>query len=241
MSVFGNTGGNYMTSLATGKKEFGAQETWGGRLGLLYTPSDTVTAYLTLDYMRDTSPNGPLRPVSYRGSRGPLDPEPLPCTLFGYCSSYNKYENEATFLDRPTSRSFGTSLNIDIDLGSATLTSVTGYRRTRENINEDLDGLPVTIIHVVDRLTKQYALSEELRLASNGNRPLSYVFGGIVSRSKFDLVQPLALAGALAGLPSPFIATSAAGTGHEKLCRVRPGVVQAHRCLERHRRRAADV
>lgn len=208
LSAFFNDGGNFMTNINTGKRTNGGLTNWGGRVGVLLTPTPDFTAYLTADYVRDTSPQSAIRAVPHAGPRGPLQPEPRVCSLFGFCSPLGKYETGATYLKHNSAKTGGVGLNADWDIGSVTLTSVTGYRYANEIVNVDNEGLPPVIVNVEDRTTKIRAVSQELRLASNGNGPLDYVVGVYASRSRFNLFQPLRLGGPLVGQPEPSVRTA---------------------------------
>jgi iron complex outermembrane receptor protein len=202
VAVFRNSGGNFMTNILTDQKQ-GGRDDWGARLGFLYTPTSNVKAYLTTDYSKDTSPPSALRAVPHAGARGPYEPETLVCTAYGFCNPVGKYNTDSEYNVRNNIRNFGATLNVDIDLGPATLTSVTGYRDVDEILNIDIDTLPVEFLEYRNRRNHSDSASEELRIASNGATRLSYVAGAIVSRYKFNLLQPVLIGTALTGLPAP--------------------------------------
>lgn len=203
LSAFRNTGGGYVHNITTGET-MGSIRNWGGRLGILLTPDDKFTAYITADFVRDNSLQPNIRSTPYSGSRGPRDPEPATCSITGFCTPIGKYENASNFTTPNSSKNGGLAANINYDAGAVTLTSVTGYRFVNETNNTDVDASPSTILEAHGRHTAIRALSQEFRVASNGTGPLSFVAGVYGIRSKFDLVQPLYLSSALAGLPPPF-------------------------------------
>lgn len=68
------------------------------------------------------------------------------------------------------------SLNVDLDMGFATLTSVTGYLKVDVDSYQDADSSPAPILNVFDQFRlKQW--TQEVRLTSNDDGPLKWVFG----------------------------------------------------------------
>jgi iron complex outermembrane receptor protein len=208
LSAFRNSGGGFMRNTQTGE-DIGDIRNWGGRLGLLLTPSERVTVYLTADYLRDRSETPALRYVADGIADGPRQPVPAACVPYGYCTPNRKYESSSNFLEGTSSKNGGVGANIDVDLGNVMVTSITGFRYVNENHNSDVDNSPATVLHVVDRSIRTRAISQELRLASSGNARFNYLVGIYGIRSKFDLVQPLALGSGALGLPAPFFVINA--------------------------------
>jgi iron complex outermembrane receptor protein len=71
----------------------------------------------------------------------------------------------------------GVSAIADWDLGPTTLTSVTAWRYWKWDVSNDRDytGIPIQLVQRIPSRQDQY--SQELRIGSNGNGPLSYVAG----------------------------------------------------------------
>jgi iron complex outermembrane receptor protein len=190
-----NRGGGYLKSLTTGAR-WGDKRSWGGRIGLLYTPDDAMTVYLTADYTNDESQGSPLRPVptnvAYPRQRVPRvcnGTNPATGLPFGYCTPYPEYRNGAEYDVRPENHVGGFALNMDRDLGGVSLTSITGYRFANLHEEADLDALPAAIIETRGRFLKNRLFSQELRLASDNSSPLEWVVGGFYGRSTFNLVR----------------------------------------------------
>lgn len=103
----------------------------------------------------------------------------------------------------------GASLVTNVNLGGATVTSVTAWRFWDWVPSSDRDfiGLPVTTVSVNPSQQRQF--SQEVRIASNGARRLDYVFGAFYFYQSID-TQGLQVQGAAASafLLNP---TSAAG------------------------------
>lgn len=74
-------------------------------------------------------------------------------------------------------KSFGISGNADWDLGPATLTSITAYRRWNWYPKNDVDGTSLSINKVLEVWNSQRQFSQELRIASNGTNKVNYVAG----------------------------------------------------------------
>ena len=93
---------------------------------------------------------------------------------------------------------FDTSAKIDLDLGAATLTSITAYTDIKENYRGDLDfgnpvdnpggflGLGIQAGQGQDLHVK--LTSQELRLVSNGKGPLRWILGGYYLHTKRSLL-----------------------------------------------------
>ena len=80
----------------------------------------------------------------------------------------------------------GLSLVGNLDLGDATLTSVSAWRFWHWNPSNDRDfiGLPITTVSA--NPSQQSQASQELRIASNGTRALDYVFGAFYFYQTID-------------------------------------------------------
>jgi iron complex outermembrane receptor protein len=76
----------------------------------------------------------------------------------------------------------GVAATADWDIGPATLTSITAWRFWNWDAANDRDytGLPIQLIQRIP--SRQDQLSQEVRIASDGDRPLSYVAGLYVFR-----------------------------------------------------------
>lgn len=208
MSAFFNDGGNYMrNTVYDGLRTAGGLTNWGGRIGLLFTPSDSFDAYLTADYVRNKSPQPPARSTEHAGSlvsevSGVTEFESITCRIYGHCAPVGKYEVQSDFIEPQTSKNGGAGLTMNWNLGGAVLTSVSGFRFVNEHVSLDNDRTPDLIVHIVNRTTRYRSWSEELRIASDSDGPLSYVAGVYLSTTKATLVQPTITGGALRGLPN---------------------------------------
>jgi len=80
----------------------------------------------------------------------------------------------------------GASLVTNVNLGGATVTSVTAWRFWDWQPSNDRDfiGLPITTVSA--NPSQQHQFSQELRIASNGARRLDYVFGAFYFYQSID-------------------------------------------------------
>ena len=80
----------------------------------------------------------------------------------------------------------GASLLANLDIGPATVTSVTAWRfwDWKPSNDRDFIGLPITTVSA--NPSQQHQVSQEIRLASNDTRKLDYVIGAFYFRQKID-------------------------------------------------------
>ncbi|RVT54390.1 TonB-dependent receptor [Rubrivivax albus] len=106
------------------------------------------------------------------------------------------------------------NVTIDAELGSHTLTSITGYWRKENDSHSDVTRLfdpafrPSGIVlpaYVADEASNSDMVSQEIRLASSQQGPLRYLVGALISRTRFELDGPIRAVGAVdAGLGALF-------------------------------------
>jgi iron complex outermembrane receptor protein len=130
------------------------------------------------------------------------EPPSFLCAGLGYCRQIGEYQTAAQFIKHNDNKGESAALNMDWNLGPVTLTSVTGYIDTpKEDAYFDADTTPLVGAEYDARAVAQHALSQELRIASNGSGPFSYVLGAYALRSQYRLLQTVLLNGLFAGLP----------------------------------------
>jgi len=102
-------------------------------------------------------------------------------------SNFHDYESEL----RPNEHMSHTpiSLNLDYDLGFATLSSVTGYLKVRQKFLADNDGSPAILLEEYTT-NRNRQVSQELRLTSNGEGPFKWIVGafylnGVVNTDQY--------------------------------------------------------
>ena len=156
----------------------------GLRGQLLFAPGDRFRARLIgdySDYAQDccTGVNSAFRTTRVDGSVLPNN-FLIRAARFGYVplpidpSARQTDINRSIFVKMKT---YGGTLIADYDLGPATITSVTGWRKLqfRPKTDGDVTGLDIFIDAGVDEDQRQF--SQELRIASNGRNRIDYVAG----------------------------------------------------------------
>ncbi|WP_242138997.1 TonB-dependent receptor [Sphingomonas sp. TREG-RG-20F-R18-01] len=148
---------------------------------LLWKPTDTLDLTLYGDY----NAQDPKCCVQYYVRTGATQ-RPVArqyaalAAAFGYAAPSTNAFDRVTDLDavpRAKQKIGGTSLVGNLDLGGATLTSVSAYRFWDwvPNSDRDFTGLPITTVSA--NTSQQYQLSQELRVASNGTHKIDYLAG----------------------------------------------------------------
>ncbi|MFA7387694.1 MAG: TonB-dependent receptor [Thiohalobacteraceae bacterium] len=88
-------------------------------------------------------------------------------------TGYNTTANYPSLTDIET---WGVNLNIEADLGFATLTSISAVRNSRNETYFDIDGGPLPLVQF-DYVSRSKSFQQELRLASTSTEPLSWQLG----------------------------------------------------------------
>ncbi len=159
--------------------EYHDEDNFSGRGQLLFTPSDTTDVLLGVDWSSDDQA-GNCRNVNNLDLNDPLGlavfyPPVIAATTGGdvrKCAS-----TEGAFQERDV---LGTMLRVDHAFRGATLTSITAYRETDYAWREDLAGMPLgeTPFNLVDTAEEDAdQISQELRLASDGDGSLEWLVG----------------------------------------------------------------
>jgi iron complex outermembrane receptor protein len=164
----------YVTNLTTGNHPQGL-DNWGGRLRFEINPADNVKIDLIGEIMRDKG-------RSFQGESvgNVLDPTN---TLLGNANDgkqkpsddpYKQYYTTDPTFNRHIDAFTG---KVDIDLGGASLVSVTSYRKMKYTDDRDFDNTSNDVIRqITSERSKQF--TQEVRLVSEPGGSLS--FGGLV-------------------------------------------------------------
>lgn len=158
-----------------------SQDNQSFRGQLLWKPSDTLSLTLYGDY----NYQDPKCCVQYYVRTGATQRPPVRqyaelAAAFGYQVPSTNAFDRVTDLDtvpRARQKLGGTSLVATLDLGAATLTSVTAYRfwDWLPSNDRDFTGLPITTVSA--NPSQQEQVSQEVRIASNGKSTIDYVAG----------------------------------------------------------------
>ncbi|MEZ5502104.1 MAG: TonB-dependent receptor [Halioglobus sp.] len=150
-----------------GKKDANTEETWSGRAALRYT-GDVMDSTLSYYYQDD---DVGARQVNHQDAFGT-----------------GKYESAHRFLEPNKRKNELLALEMVADLGFAALTSATGYSEYSENGQRDQTDLLLAFEYGYEffpsfsAYTREDAnadtFTQELRLVSTGDGPLSWIVGG---------------------------------------------------------------
>jgi len=150
---------------------------------LLFEPNADLTARLIADYDQFNElccaaanlVNGPTGAAIF-ALGGAINPEdPYSRRVFNNTNSRNK------------NRNYGVSLQLDYDFGAFTATSITAYRRTENDNVQDVDFTSLDILFPNANSTRIGTFTQELRLSSTGDGPLSWTVGGFFFDESIDI------------------------------------------------------
>ena len=97
-------------------------------------------------------------------------------TAYGITAGPNNYQIGADLLPLSQSTSGGVSMTVHLPLGNEQLTSITAFRGWHTNEVSDVDQLPVQLANSYN-MSRQYQLSEELRLSNSGTSAWAHTLG----------------------------------------------------------------
>ena len=139
--------------------------------------------------------NKRVRSEDYWGLRSKLVAEPTDNLKITLSGDYFKTDNDYAvyvFQVRPDQQSSQDSVsefpsgthiktwsvgaNVELDLGFASLTSITSYRKVTNRSAFDVDALPIDVFHL-SYVSGSRSFQQEVRLASNDTKPLSWQVG----------------------------------------------------------------
>lgn len=195
---YDDTDGFYR-NVTQGNRRDGAYRTTSGSVTALVTPTDTITATVTYDRSQERGevasvqrsetgrdviclaipiPGGFIRPFApaVECNRRLTLPDG---------GLYTTFSNIPTPVRNNTNAITG---NIDVKLGDFTLTSVTGWRKNKEDVVQDFDASQINFFDTRRRQTYQQ-FSEELRVSGDVTDFLNLVVGGYYSSSSYQLLQ----------------------------------------------------
>ncbi len=144
---------------------------WGLRSKLVLKPTDTLKITLAGDYYR-LKDNTALQlfPVSF----GVASPWPnLVRTITGPISGF---DSPAGYPSSTDIKLWGVSGKIELETGIGTVTSITSYRKIRNESHFDVDGTATDTLHL-DYHSGNETFQQEVRLASKTTEPLSWQLG----------------------------------------------------------------
>jgi len=157
---------------------------WGVRGQLLFEPTDALSIRLIGDYdkidenccIAGNVIAGPTVAITNALAGGPSVDANNPF-------SYNVYNN---FLSSNEIENYGGSAQIDYDLGSLALTSITAYRKVQANTNQDSDFTGADLIGEKSDNVGIDTFTQEFRVTSDFDGPLNFLIGGYYFNEKVD-------------------------------------------------------
>ncbi|WP_332816540.1 TonB-dependent receptor [Sphingopyxis sp.] len=157
---------------------------WGVRGQLLFEPTDALSIRLIGDYdkidenccIAGNVIAGPTVAITNALAGGPSVDANNPF-------SYDVYNN---FLSTNEIENYGGSAQIDYDLGSMALTSITAYRKVKALTNQDSDFTGADLIGENSQDLGIDTFTQELRLTSDFDGPINFLIGGYYFNEKID-------------------------------------------------------
>lgn len=101
---------------------------------------------------------------------------------------------------------FNSALNIDIEAGSHTVSLTSGYVHYTAKEKLDVDYTGLKILDDTNQSEAYDQLSQEIRLTSPGDGPLTYIIGGYFQTSKLSARDDVIFGDFVKTLPAPFTA-----------------------------------
>lgn len=166
-------------------------------VSLRATPNENFTADLSMDLMRSSPSTG--NKEAYEDSFlelcranpvGVLGPGCPPLAAgFGYDANTTPFDNIITYdiESLQEQEGEGVSLRLAYDLGGVELVSVTGWRHFEVYMEEDRDGSAYPIVAPFNQTFESKAVSQEIRLSSQGDGRLNWTLGAYGFWDKRDL------------------------------------------------------
>lgn len=195
---------------------------WGVRGQFLYEPSNNLRVYVAADYYKndddccaDVIGTGPLTAAGV----------PQASLAFGVLPAQLGEESRSVAQNLVTAtkeEGWGVSGQIDLGLGSHTLTSITAYRGWDNTEIRDGDWLPMAYVGFAQLHDNgpqtSTTFSQEVRLTSSADQTLSYVIGAYYSKADSErtftrnVTQCAAAVGAPTGVLIPCGSVNAAAS-----------------------------
>lgn len=161
---------------------------------LLLKPSETVSILLGGHYARrndlSTFGNQPLEGNTRVRSLSP-----------GILIPTKKNTSALDITPSDVTKNVGFNMKIDMDLGNATLTSLSAYDKYDEDIVVDSDLTPATFSHTRSAVNVK-AFTQDLTLTSSSTAPFEYLLGASYYRESSS-VEAASFGGSLVTIPNP--------------------------------------
>ncbi len=166
------------------KQKVNDRDRWGVRGSLLLKPTDDLKIRLIADYdkidenccITANIVDGPTGNAVRALGGQVISNQPFSYTAASNIPSTNKVEN------------YGVSGQVDWNLSDTlALTSISGYRVSKLDTNQDSDFTSADLIGNNEAHTKIKTFTQEVRLASTFDGPLNFLIGGFYFNEKIDI------------------------------------------------------
>jgi iron complex outermembrane receptor protein len=156
---------------------FNDRNRWNIEGQLLFEPSDATSIRLIADYstldeiccaITNFQNEGAINAIRALGGQTADANDPFAREVFANKNSANEVDD------------YGISLQVDHDFGFATLTSITAYRENDTFFDSDSDFTTLEILETVSTRNDIETFTQELRLTSNNDGPISWMVGGFL-------------------------------------------------------------
>ncbi len=181
-SGFESHDGGYVDNIALGQKDANRSDIYGGRLDVLFTPTEALTIRVG-GFLQDISRDGEST-VNY---------------TFAGVPAYGKLDQYHPFAE-PFDQKFRlVSSTVTYDFGPTTLTSISSYQTNHTQVFYDVTAYYAPALSAyglgdysavgdpLDLTTKKF--TQEVRLASNGTKRLEWVVGGFYTHESSGNTQ----------------------------------------------------
>lgn len=176
----------YATNVTTGN-DVNNRDRWSIRGDLLWIPTDQTQVRIIADYNKITEVCCAVNAV-YNGPATQFIGAPSPFGLGKPVGDPSKiFDRDVVFNTDPSNRLTGQGISgqFDHDLGFAKLTAITAYRKQTSASYQDVDFTGADLANKDDGNTIK-TFTQELRLASSGDGPFSWLAGGFYQDEKLD-------------------------------------------------------
>lgn len=189
-----NDGGQFKNTLKDDQVGDANNQDYNGTL--LWTPVESFESLFIYQRYEDKNDGIPLFNRSSLNTDNPVNSAPdLPCQLLGACDDGKVNETRQDFYDPINFQLDAYTFEMNWELSLGTITSITGYRDTDENVPVDFDASEYAFFHVVrDQQSEQ--TSSELRFASNEalSEDWDFVVGLYGLKDNYQLEQDTGIA-----------------------------------------------
>ncbi|MET0983820.1 MAG: TonB-dependent receptor [Steroidobacteraceae bacterium] len=177
----GDQGKGWGDNVTTGDDAFDLNRYIGGRIKLLWEPSDATSVLLTVDYDKTKSGQGYYRPVEGTIGAGFYPAPPDYYDLVDHTDPHWQVEQA------------GVSAKITHDFTQTRLVSISAYRDTTQDQYFDQSGGPIPLV-IVDLSGPTKTFTQEFQLLSPEDSKVSWI-GGLFYMADESGYQPLRLSG----------------------------------------------